>query len=59
MFSRLFSKMWMFCRMIFGPICDVLPPAQQNVDVLSQDLEHICDVQPASQQNVDVFSHDF
>jgi hypothetical protein len=33
MSSWLFSKMWTFCRMIFGPYCDVLPPAQRNVNV--------------------------
>ncbi len=37
MSSWLFSKMWTFCRMIL-PICQVLPPTQQNVNVLSQEL---------------------
>jgi hypothetical protein len=32
------SEIWMVCHMIFGPICDVLPAVQQNVDILSQDF---------------------
>jgi hypothetical protein len=36
MSSRLFSKMWTFSCIILGAICNVLPPAQKNVDFLSQ-----------------------
>jgi hypothetical protein len=49
------SKIWTVWHKIFGLICDVLPPTQQTVDVLSQDFcQHICHVQPDFQQNVDI-----
>jgi hypothetical protein len=38
MSSLLFSELWTFFVTRFSDICDVLPPAQQTVDVLSHHL---------------------